>query len=155
MNMYLGIKLVHIFGATLLFGTGLGTAFFMLRAYLGGDREVMLRTSESVVVADWLFTTPAVVLQAVTGLWMAEALHIAWNSMWLILVLLLFLLVGICWLPVVWIQIRVRDMLRGGASVDDCRPFMRIWIALGIPAFTCVVVIVVLMVNKPWLDRLL
>lgn len=155
MNVYLGIKLIHIFGATLLFGTGLGTAFFMLRAYLGGDRGTMLHTSESVVVADWLFTAPAVLLQLVTGLWMTNTLGIARTSFWFGIVLLLFVFVGACWLPVVWIQIRVRDMLRNGASVDECRPLMRIWIALGIPAFVCVIVIFVLMIYKPWLDRIL
>ena len=153
MNEYLAIKLAHILSGTVLFGTGLGTAFFMLRAYLAGDAHAMRRTAESVVLADWLFTTPSVVAQLGTGLWLVHTLGIAWTTTWFQVVLALFVLVGICWLPVVWIQIRVRDMLREGANVGDCRPLMRIWIALGVPAFAAVVVIFALMVYKPWLDR--
>ena len=63
----------------------------------------------------------------------------------------LFALVGACWLPVVWIQIRLRDMLRAGADLDSCRPLMRVWIALGVPAFLSVIVIFGLMVYKPWI----
>jgi len=155
MNTYLAVKLVHILSATVLFGTGLGTAFFMLRAYSGDDRNSMLRTSESVVIADWIFTTPAVAVQFATGLWLTRSLGIAWHSVWVVIVIVLFAVVGACWLPVVWIQIRVRDMLRGGASAADCGRLMRIWIALGVPAFLSVVVIFILMVYKPWLDQAL
>jgi uncharacterized membrane protein len=155
MNAYLLIKLIHILSATLLFGTGLGTAFFMLRAYRIGNRDAMRGTAESVVLADWFFTTPAVIVQFFTGLWLTQRLHIAWNSVWLGIVIALFIVVGACWLPVVWIQIRVRNMLRSGANADDCRPLMRTWIALGVPAFVSVVVIFGLMVYKPWLDRVL
>lgn len=155
MNTYLTVKLVHILSATLLFGTGLGTAFFMLRAYLAGERDTMLRTSESVVMADWLFTAPAVVVQFATGLWLSRVLGIPWDSVWFAIVVALFALVGACWLPVVWIQIRVRDILRGGAGMADCRRLMRAWIALGLPAFMSVIVIFVLMIFKPWLGRTL
>jgi uncharacterized membrane protein len=151
MELYLGIKLLHILSATLLFGTGLGTAFFMLQAYRSDDTQILRKTAETVVVADWLFTTPAVVLQIATGLWLTHRLGIPYDSLWFIAVIGLFILVGICWLPVVWIQIRVRNRLRSGSTIDDCRPMMRSWIALGIPAFGSVVVIFGLMVYKPWL----
>jgi uncharacterized membrane protein len=154
MNAYLAIKLAHILSGTILFGTGLGTAFFMLRAYVVGDRHAMRRTADSVVLADWLFTTPAVAMQLVTGLWLTHMVGIAWTTIWFRAVLALFVLTGICWLPVVWIQIRIRDMLRDGASVGDCRLLMRIWVALGVPAFASIVVIFGLMVYKPWLERM-
>ena len=155
MNLYLGIKLLHIISATILFGTGLGTAFFMLRAYRSGNNEAFRATTAAVVLADWLFTTPAVVIQLATGLWLTQLLGIPYSSLWFVLVIGLFLLVGACWLPVVWIQIRVRDLLAGGSGIDECSPLVRVWIALGVPAFTAVLVLFWLMVYKPWTGRLL
>lgn len=152
MELYLGVKLVHILSATLLFGTGLGTAFFMLRAYHGGDPNAMLSTAKTVVVADWLFTAPAVVLQVITGTWLTARLQIPYNSVWFVVVIGLFLLVGACWLPVVWIQIKIRDLLRLGGTIDECRSMMKFWIALGIPAFISVIVLFALMVYRPWIN---
>ena len=155
MNLYLGIKLLHIISATILFGTGLGTAFFMFRAYRSGNDEAFRATTATVVLADWLFTTPAVVIQLATGLWLTQLLGIPYSSLWFVLVIGLFLLVGACWLPVVWIQIRVRDLLAGGSGIDECGPLVRVWIALGVPAFTAVLVLFWLMVYKPWAGHLL
>ena len=150
MNLYLTVKTLHVISATILFGTGLGTAFFMLRAWLGGSQEVMKSTAASVVYADWFFTTPAVVMQLATGLWLTSQLGISWGSLWFVLVVTLFAAVGLCWLPVVWIQIVVRDRLLRGAGVDECRPLMRLWFVLGVPAFLAVLVLFWLMVFKPW-----
>ena len=155
MELHLFIKLVHIFSATLLFGTGLGTAFFMFRAYRSSEMNAMRKTAETVVIADWLFTTPAVIMQFATGLWLTHRLGIPLQSVWFATVMGLFLFVGACWLPVVWIQIQVRNRLRSGATVEECRSMMRIWTALGIPAFLSVIVIFVLMVYKPWLGVML
>ena len=149
--MYLGVKMLHVLSATILFGTGLGTAFFMLRAYLRGDPGEMLSTARTVVLADWVFTTPAVVVQLITGLWLVNRLGISYGSLWFIAVSVLFVFVGMCWLPVVWIQIRVRDLVQQGADVDSCRGLMRIWIMLGVLAFSSVLVLFWLMVYKPWL----
>ena len=149
MSLYLGIKLLHIVSATLLFGTGLGTAFFMLQAYRSGNTEAMKSTTQTVVLADWLFTTPAVIVQIVSGLWLTQRLGISFTSVWFVAVIALFCLVGACWLPVVWIQIRIKELFRAGASIDDCRSLMRVWVALGIPAFTAVLILFWLMVFKP------
>lgn len=155
MNLYLAIKLLHIISATILFGTGLGTAFFMFRAYRGGNEEAMKSTTATVVLADWLFTTPAVIVQLVTGLWLTHRLGIPYTSLWFVLVIALFCLVGTCWLPVVWIQIRVRNLIAEGSGIDAYRPLMRVWIALGVPAFTAVLVLFGLMVYRPWTGHLL
>lgn len=155
MNMYLAIKTLHVISATVLFGTGIGTAFFMLRAWLDGGAGVMQSTTRSVVLADWIFTTPAVIIQLITGLWLTQQLGIPWTSLWFISTVALFVLVGACWLPVVWIQIQIRNRLLRGAAVDECRSLMRLWIALGVPAFTAVLVLFWLMVYRPWTDRLL
>jgi len=148
MSAYLWIKLVHILSATVLFGTGVGTAFFMLKAYLSGNEEAMRITTRTVVTADWLFTTPAVVIQLATGIWLTSRLGAAFDSLWFVSVIILYAAVGLCWLPVVWIQIRIRNLLADGCGPDSYRTLMRWWIALGIPAFAGVIVIFFLMVSK-------
>ena len=153
MSLYLGIKLLHVVSATILFGTGLGTAFFMFQAYRGGNDEAMKSTTQTVVLADWLFTTPAVVVQIVSGVWLTQRLGIPFTSAWFVAVIALFCLVGACWLPVVWIQIRIRELFREGAGIDECRTLMRVWIALGVPAFTAVLILFWLMVFKPGMGR--
>ncbi len=149
MNPYVWVKLVHILSATVLFGTGMGSAFFMLKAYLSKNEQAMQVTTNTVVLADWLFTTPAVVLQLVTGLWLTTKLGVAYDSPWFIAVISLYLFVGACWLPVVWIQIRIRNLIADGHPRADYRNLMRAWVALGIPAFASVLVIFYLMVAKP------
>ena len=148
MDLYIWVKLVHILSATVLFGTGAGTAFFMLKAYLSRNDQAMKVTTSSVVMADWLFTTPAVVLQLVTGLWLTSRLGIAYDSAWFIAVISLYLFVGLCWVPVVWIQIRIRNLIADGRPRDDYRKLMRVWVALGVPAFAAVIGIFYLMVAK-------
>ena len=148
MNFYLWIKLVHILGATVLFGTGLGTAFFMLKAYLSRDEQAMKVTTNTVVMADWVFTTPAVIIQLATGLWLTSKMDIAYDSSWFVAVISLYALVGLCWIPVVWIQIRIRNLIAEGSARADYRTLMRAWVVLGIPAFSAVIVIFYLMVSK-------
>lgn len=148
MAAYALIKLLHVLGACVLLGTGAGIAFFMLMSYLHADRQAMMVTARHVVLADWVFTTPAVLLQFATGLWLVMQLGIPWDSQWLVSVLGLFFFIGALWLPVVFIQIRVRDRLMAGASVASCRALMRCWIALGIPAFIAVLVLLYLMLGK-------
>lgn len=148
MALYSWIKLLHIVSATLLFGTGLGTAFFMLRAHLSGSAEAMMVTTRNAVLADWLFTAPAVLIQFATGLWLTSQLGISFGSAWFLAVLTLYLLVGALWLPVVWIQIRIRRIVDAGGAPAEYRQLMRCWVALGVPAFLCVLVLFYLMVSK-------
>ena len=148
MSVYLWIKLVHILSATILFGTGLGTAFFMFKANLSKNDQAMRITTNTVVMADWIFTTPAVVIQLATGLWLTRELNIPFDSSWFITVVALYALVGICWIPVVWIQIRIRNLIAAGESRDSYQKLMRIWVALGVPAFSSVILIFYLMVSR-------
>lgn len=148
MSVHLWIKLVHILSATILFGTGMGTAFFMFKAYLSKNEQAMRITTKTVVMADWIFTTPAVVIQFATGLWLTKELNIPFDSPWFIAVVSLYALVGICWIPVVWIQIRIRNLIADGESRDSYRKLMRAWVALGVPAFSSVVLIFYLMVSR-------
>lgn len=155
METYVWIKLLHIIGGTVLFGTGAGTAFFMLRAYLSGNHEALTVTTSNVVLADWIFTSPAVVVQAATGLWLTLEIGIPFGSAWFLIVTGLFVVVGMCWLPVVWLQIKIRNILQKGGSRDDLRGLMSLWVALGIPAFASVLVLFGLMVVKPWTDQII
>ena len=149
---YFLVKLVHIISATLLFGTGLGTAFFMFSAFRSSDAAAIKVTSRHVVLADWIFTTPAIVVQFTTGLWLTSYLQIPYSSAWFVAVIALFVTVGLCWLPVVWLQIRLKKLMgehRGGDLPPEFSPLMRLWVGLGIPAFAITLVLFWLMVFKP------
>lgn len=154
MNDYLALKLIHIVSATLLFGTGIGTAFAMWRADVSGNIEAIAVVSRNVVLADWLFTAPTVVVQLVSGLWLVHVLGIPLSSTWIWLSLVLYGLIGCCWIPVVFIQIRVarlsQHLAASAQPPDDAfRKLMRRWYGLGWPAFLSVLVIFWLMVFKP------
>ena len=107
---YLFLKYIHILSSTLLFGTGLGTAFHGFLAFRTKDPRVVAAVGRSVVLADWLFTAPAVVIQAITGVTMAVLASVPLTQGWLELSIALYVLVGVCWLPVVWLQIQLRRM---------------------------------------------
>jgi uncharacterized membrane protein len=151
---YLWVKWLHILSSTLLFGTGLGIAFFMWMAHRRRDPVLIAGTSRMVVVADACFTAPAIVTQFVTGLWLAHRLGIGLTTFWVQAALALFFFVGACWLPVLWLQIRARDLalaaVRAGAPLPAAYyRVMRWWFWLGWPAFFGVIVIFWLMVSKP------
>lgn len=154
MEYYLPLKYLHILSSTILFGTGLGTAFLMWRADKSGDLATIAMTSRHVVLADWVFTVPAVIVQPVTGLAMVFVSGASLSTAWLAYSVGLYLVVGLCWLPVVWIQIRVARranaaLQEGGVLNDSYRRVMRWWYALGWPAFIMVMFIFYLMVFKP------
>ena len=155
MDIYLLIKLIHILSATVLFGTDLGTAFFMYRTYQSESEEAMAITTRNVVLADWIFTTPAVLIQLVSGLWLTIQLGIPFGSVWFILVISLFVFVGACWIPVVWIQIRIHNIIANGGGLSEYQSLMRVWIGLGIPAFISVILLFFLMVTKPGVGSIL
>jgi uncharacterized membrane protein len=151
---YFLIKTVHILSATVLFGTGIGTAFQMWRAHLSGDSRAIASTARSVVVADWLFTTPAIVIQPLTGLALAHMAGVDLLSSWLVATYGLYVIAGVCWLPVVGLQLRVRDLARKAVNENTPLPesyfkSMRFWFALGWPAFGALIVIFWLMVARP------
>lgn len=154
MNEYLLLKLIHILSSTILFGTGLGTAFFMWRADHSGDIRAIAIVSRNVVLADWLFTTPAVLIQPLTGFWLMYLLGIPLDSTWIAISLVLYVLIGFCWIPVVFIQMRVARLAgelneQGMPPNAEFRRLMRWWYGLGWPAFISVIAIFWLMVFKP------
>jgi uncharacterized membrane protein len=151
---FLLIKTVHILSATVLFGTGLGSAFYLWRAHRGGEASVIAAVSRNVVLADWLFTAPAVILQPLTGLWLMASAGISFAPVWLRLSLALYLLAVACWLPVVWLQVRIHRVAREAAANGTPLPalyrrYMRYWFMLGWPALLAVLAAFFLMVVKP------
>ena len=151
---YLIVKWAHILSSTVLFGTGLGSAYYMFFASRTRDPRVVSVVVKYVVIADWLFTTTTIVLQPATGLWLAHLMGIDLRSTWLMGSILLYLLAGACWLPVVWMQIRMRDMALEAVRAQSELPekywrFLRYWVALGIVAFVALVIVFYLMVAKP------
>ncbi len=153
-DLLLGLKLLHILGATVLFGTGIGIAFFMLMAHRTRDAALIAHTARIVVIADVLFTATAVVIQPLSGLWLAERIGFSLNEPWLAISFGLYALVGACWLPVVWIQVQLRNLAAAAARDGTPLPprydrLFRIWFALGWPAFAGVIAIFALMVWKP------
>ncbi len=153
MDEYLLLKTVHILSSTLLFGTGLGTAFHGFMANRSGDLAARRIVNRNVVIADWLFTTPAVIVQPVTGVWLARIAGYPLTTGWLAAAIVLYVFVGACWLPVVGIQIEMRRIVDRIAD-DKALParyfnLSRTWFVLGWPAFAGVLVIFWLMVAKP------
>lgn len=151
---YLWLKWLHILSATLLFGTGLGIAFFMWMAHRRGDVRVIAATARTVVIADTWFTAPAVVVQFVSGLWLVHLAGLPFHLPWIRWTLVLFVLVGACWLPVLWLQLRARNLAAAAAASSQPLPaeyfrVMRWWFWLGWPAFLSVIAIFWLMVLKP------
>jgi len=153
---YALLKFVHIVSSTLLFGTGLGTAFFMWSTHRSRDVAAIASAARLTVRADWLFTTPAVIVQPVSGVWLMQLAGFPPTSSWLVVGMALYLVAGVCWLPVVALQLRVRKL--AAAALRDGTPLppayfrcMRWWFALGWPAFVAVMTTFWLMVAKPQL----
>ncbi len=154
MDLYTVVKTLHILSATVLLGTGTGIAFFMWMAHRSGDVRTIAAVSKWVVLADWCFTAPAVLVQFGSGLLLARLAGFPLNAPWLMLSMGLFALTGACWLPVVWLQMRARDFAAEALRSSTALPpayyrAMRLWFVLGWPAFLAVAVTVYLMVRKP------
>src|SRR5882672_8840380 len=154
--MIVALKLVHLIGAAVLFGTGLGIAFFMWMANRSREPAFIADTARVVVIADALCTASAVVIQPLSGAALAALLGYRLSESWIVASLALYVLVGLCWLPVVWIQIRLRNLATRAAAEGTALPgayhrLYRLWFRLGWPAFAGVVAIFALMILKPQL----
>jgi uncharacterized membrane protein len=150
---YLLLKYLHILGAIVVLGTGAGIAFFMLMAHRSGNAAFIARTAAVVVLADFVFTATAVVAQPVSGYLLMRELGLAFEG-WVIASLVLYVVTGLFWLPVVWMQMRMRDLAAAAASSGaplpaDYHRLARLWIACGFPGFGSVLAIVWLMIAKP------
>jgi uncharacterized membrane protein len=155
---YLIVKWLHILSSTVLFGTGIGSAYYLLFTSLAvrktGDPRPVAVVAQKVVQADLWFTTSTIVFQPLSGWYMAHLAGMPLTSRWILWSVLLYLVAGACWLPVVWIQLRMRNLAREADARGEPLParywrLLWIWTVLGIPAFVALVIVFYLMVAKP------
>ena len=154
MTEYYVLKFLHVIGATVLLGTGAGIAFFMLLAHRTGDTRVIAGVARIVVIADYVFTTTAVILQPITGVLLARTVGYDLTEGWIVASIALYVFTGLFWLPVVWMQSRMRTLARDAAAADAPLPpgyhrLFRLWFAFGFPAFAAVLLIFWLMITRP------
>jgi uncharacterized membrane protein len=154
MTYYFAVKYLHIIGASVLFGTGAGIAFFMLVAHRSRNVAVIAGVARIVVLADFLFTATAVVLQPLSGIALARLDGYPLLSGWLPVSIALYVFVGIFWLPVVWMQMRMQTLAEQAVRLGAPLPqgyykLFRVWLLFGFPAFAAVLVIFWLMITRP------
>lgn len=154
------VRWLHVIGACVLLGTGAGIAFFMLMAHRTKQTAIIAHTASIVVIADTIFTATAVIIQPLTGLYLTYQLGWSLTEGWIVLSILLYVLTGAFWLPVVWIQVRMRNIARQATLMDAGLPreydkLFAIWFACGVPAFGAVLIIIWLMLARPDIDLMI
>lgn len=154
MEYYLTLKLIHILAAVVVTGTGAGIAFFMFMANRSNNPQAIYITAKHVILGDWIFTTPAVITQIITGILLMNFQGYSFSAPWFYWVMGLFSFIGVCWLPVLRIQYKLRELAKISVESNQVTPefksLMKTWILLGIPAFTAIIGIFWLMVFKPF-----
>jgi uncharacterized membrane protein len=155
MTLYFLVKYAHVLGAIVILGTGTGIAFFMLMVHRSRDPAFIARTAATVVVADVLFTLGAVVLQPVTGGWLMALSATTLAERWLVTSLLLYAVAGLFWIPVIFMQIEMRDLAVMAMAQSAPLPpryftLFRRWFVFGVPGFGSVMIILWLMIAKPF-----
>lgn len=153
------LRWLHVIGAAVLLGTGAGIAFFMVMAHRTGDPHLIAHVGTAVIIADTVFTATAVIAQPITGYLLARETGWALTESWIVLSIALYILTGLFWLPVVWIQIRLRDLAAHAARTASELPpayhrWFRIWFLCGFPAFFSVLAIFWLMLMRPYIPFL-
>jgi uncharacterized membrane protein len=153
MTLYFIIKYLHVLGAIIILGTGSGIALFMLMAHRSGDASFVARTASVVVIADMLFTLSAVIAQPITGGLLMMLSSTSFAEGWLATSLALYAVAGLFWVPVIFMQIEMRNLARVAAEKDEQLPpryfvLFRRWFLFGIPGFGSVMIILYLMIAK-------
>ena len=147
------VKYLHVLSSTLLFGTGIGTAFYLLFISWNRDARVVAAVARLVVTADWIFTATTIVFQPLSGFYLAHRMGLHWTTPWIFWSTVLFLIAALCWLPVVWLQIRLRDIaveaaLAGHELPPGYAAHLGAWAALGVPALVSFLAIFYMMVSR-------
>jgi len=155
MTLYLAVKYLHVLGAIVILGTGSGIAFFMLMAHLSRDAAFIARTASVVVLADMMLTLSAVIAQPITGGILMMLSSTAFSEGWLATSLVLYAVAGLFWVPVIFMQLEMRDLARVAAEKSQPLPprylvLFRRWFLFGIPGFGSVMIILYLMIAKPF-----
>ncbi|WUR13255.1 DUF2269 domain-containing protein [[Empedobacter] haloabium] len=151
---YLIVKWLHILSSTFLFGTGIGSAWYLLFAVISRNVAAIAVVTRIVVIADWLFTGTTMIAQPATGFYLIHLAGYPMHSAWIMYSIALFVLAALCWFPVVWLQMRLRDLSAAAASAGTPLPpafwrYFKWWIVLGVPAFFAFLGVFYLMVAKP------
>lgn len=151
---YFILKYLHILGACVLFGTGMGIAFFMFFAVRSKSVEVIASVAPLVVLADYIFTLSAVFVQPITGALLVHSVGYSFFDHWVLLSIALYIFIGICWIPVVFMQIEMKNIALQASSKSEPLPdrfymLYRRWFVLGWPAFLSIMIIFALMIEKP------
>ncbi|ESY81118.1 membrane protein [Mesorhizobium sp. LNHC220B00] len=155
--LYFALKYLHVVGAAVLLGTGAGIAFFMLLAHRTGNPATVAAVARIVVIADFLFTATAVVAQPITGVALAwQAGYSLWEG-WIVLSILLYIVTGLFWLPVVWMQMEMRNLASSAMIAGQPLPrryhrLFQLWFLFGFPAFSAVAAIFWLMITRPAIE---
>lgn len=154
MEYYLILKTIHILSSTILFGTGIGIAFFMLRSYFSDNLQQKLYATSNTVFADCCFTLPAAIIQPISGFALIYIAGFNYTDLWLLITYVIYIIAGLCWLPVVWIQIQLKNMITDAIVTHSNLPnryhqLFKVWFVLGWPAFIGLVAVFYLMVAKP------
>lgn len=154
MSLYFALKFLHVIGASVLLGTGAGIAFFMLMAHLSGNVQGIAAVARIVVIADFVFTATAVVLQPITGVALAYTVGYPLTEGWIVLSIILYAVTGLFWLPVVWMQMELRRLAYQAAASSKPLPLRYhrlfwLWFASGFPAFGAITAIFWLMITRP------
>lgn len=152
--LYFLLKFLHLMGATVLLGTGAGIAFFMLVAHRSGNVAIIAGVARIVVMADFLFTATAAVFQPISGVALAWEAGYLLTEGWIVLSIALYVFIGAFWLPVVWMQMKMRDLAQAALAQGAPLPkryheLFRIWFVFGFPAFAAMLVIYWLMITRP------
>jgi uncharacterized membrane protein len=151
---YLIAKWLHVLSSTILFGTGIGTAFYIFFGTRASDATVAAAFMRWAVIADWLFTATTIIFQPLSGYYLISLLGISWSARWISWSVALYVLAALCWLPVVWLQIRLRDLAVEAAGNGEPLPplfwkLRRLWVGLGVPALFAFLAVFYLMIAKP------
>lgn len=151
---YLIAKWLHILSSTLLFGTGIGSAFYLLTATFDRDPRTVAAVARWVVIADWMFTATTAIFQPLSGFWLIHLVGFPLESRWIVWSLILYAIAIACWLPVIWLQMKLRDEARRAAEAGvpltaKYWAYFRAWMVLGFPALFAFLAIFYLMVAKP------
>lgn len=152
--LYLWLKFIHVISSTILFGTGIGTACVMLYAHNTKNINIIAAISRYVVFADWIFTATSGVIQLVTGLWMVYLAGYSFYLFWIWGSILGYVIAALCWFPVVYLQIKMRNFAIEAAQLHSLLPqqyyrYFTYWFCLGWPAFISLIIVFYLMTNKP------
>ena len=154
MELYHIIKTLHLLSAAILLGAGAAIAFFMLRSHFTDNIHEKYFAARNTVLADYLFTLPGIIIQPLSGVWLVLHTGIDWTSHWLLLTYILYIVAGLCWLPVVWLQIQMLKILQACIRNHQAIPeqyaiYFKRWFLLGWPAFSSLLIIFWLMVTRP------